>query len=171
MKKSVLAGMLLASTLLMGTEYDTFFGVEGISERVELDSGDKTDFEYGFGARAGFTADDHRAYLVYDFNDFEAGGEEINYHALFLNIEGMTQPYEFAPWLSTSFFAGAHLGVHRFEADDSEDETRTIYGFQGGMLTHFSPQMNMELGYRYTLSTIDEVDKLDGPYLAFNLVF
>jgi hypothetical protein len=171
MKKSVLAGMLLTSTFLMGAEYDMFIGLEGVSERVELDSGDTSDFEYGFGGRAGFTADDHRIYLVYDYNDFEEGGDDTDLHTVFVALEGVTQPYELAPWLSTSFFGGAHFGVHRFETDDSDDETRTMYGFQGGMMLSLAPQFNAEVGYRYSLSTVDVIDKVEGPYVALNIVF
>lgn len=161
MKKSVLTGILLSSTLLMGSEYGMFAGIEGSSDRINPDSGAKSAFEYGIGIRGGFVADNHRIYGVYNYND------DLDMHTLVVAGDAMTEPYVLADWLAGSFFIGAHAGIH----DVGTLPTRPAYGVQGGMMLHFTPQVNLELGARYTASGSPAIEDIEGGYVGLNVNF
>ncbi len=178
MKKIIVALVLLSMTTLFANEYDTFVGIEYGQNKADWSSGsgDNTDT---YGVRAGFVDDNTRIYLVFDYLDPDepAGVDELVYLTT-INFEAKTTPYKLAEWLQPSFFLGGHIGLIKYEQETTLidiDETGALYGAQAGILFGLSSSIDLEIGYRYSLSTLsflgEDLDNIKAYYGAINLTF
>jgi hypothetical protein len=158
MKNIVLAGLLMASTSVMASEYSIFVGAEGVSLKSEADSGAESDYENGFGLRGGVIGENSRVFVSYQNVD------EVDFVSV--SLEGMSDPYEWFSWLSTRAFLGFHGGMTSFD-----DNTNELYGAQAGMMMTIPLDISFEAGYRYSLSEIDGIDNFKGFYGAANFQF
>jgi len=152
-----------------GAAYDAqggdraFVGVEfgGAKGTVDMPTGTyKSDWDASIGLRGGYYNDVSRIYLsLHHINDDE--GKLIDGT---LNLEAMTAPYALGPTIQTRFFAGGHLGAVHIKADNlNSSDTDFAYGIQGGVLLDFGQNVNLEIGGRYTWSSL-ELDSFMGTY-------
>jgi hypothetical protein len=164
MKMKVLAAsLLLASTFANAADYEMMAGAELSTSEVEMNSV-TSDYEMGFGLRAGFTADDHRVYLSYNNHS------DLDVQSLTVVLDGMTEPYHFTDNIATSFFVGGHAGMISLDTASTSVE-RLMYGVQGGVMLHVNDRVNLELGGRYSFADIDSFDKMQSVYAAVNVKF
>jgi len=121
--------------------------------------------------------------LNLDYIDTDApSGWDEKWYTLELNTEGKTSPYKLTEYLSTSFFAGAHLGLLKVNLDTSSpytpysgSETDAIYGLQTGVLLELPSNFELEIGYKYSWSSLTlesiNLDRVKRYYFAANYRF
>ena len=186
MMKKILCTLLVVfaiSSNVNATEYDFFIGGEaGLSKADFTDTTGSYDNDEisTYGVKIGAVDDNSRVYLSYQYMDaFEASSSrEGAFHAVTLNTEGLSEPYNIFDSIDHIFFIGAHLGAVNLDVEASfgnSNEYGILYGLQGGVLTTFGSVVSLELGYRIAHSTFSdqaiELDKLQAFYVGINLRF
>ena len=186
MMKKILCALLVVfaiSSNVNATEYDFFVGVDaGLSKANFTDTTGSYDNDEisTYGVKIGAVNDNTRIYLSYQYMDaFEASSSrEGAFHALAVNTEAFSEPYNIFDSMDHIFFIGGHLGAINLDVEASfgnSNEYGVLYGLQGGVLTTFGPVVSLELGYRYSRSTFSdqaiELDKLQAFYAGINLRF
>lgn len=186
MKKIALLCLLIGGTLLSGSDYKEFVGIGYGQSRGTFEALNPTRelSEDTYSLRAGFVDDNSRIYLNADYIDTDApSGWDEKWYTLELNTEGKTSPYKLTEYLSTSFFAGAHLGLIEVNLDTSApyapysgSETDAIYGLQTGVILELPSNFELEIGYKYSwsslkLESLENLEKVERYYFAANYRF
>lgn len=185
MKKRLLALLIALAAFSQGhaSEYDLFVGGEAGLSWADFSGpgGTYQNREIStYGVKAGVVDDETRMYVAYNYLDAyeDSPTRTGEYQTLTLNTEAFTKPEDIFGLFDIVFFAGAHLGAINInvEANFGESEkTALLYGIQAGILLEFGLPVNLEAGYRYSLSTFSDVntdlDSLQVAYGGINIKF
>lgn len=179
MKNIIVGSLLLSASILFANDYDMFIGAEYGKYSSEWSVGKKGDEIDTFGIRAGLVDEHTRIYMIFDYLDTEepAGVDETVYLST-INLEAQTEAYRVADWLRPRFFVGGHAGLIDYALKTTSvdiDEMGLLYGAQAGILAGLPSDVDLEIGYRYSLSTLAvdgvDLDNANAYYVAINLAF
>ena len=174
---------LVTITSIHASEYDVFIGGEAGLSWADFNgpTGKYQNREITtYGVKGGIVNNNTRIYMSYQYLDaFEDSTTRSGeFQTLSMNTEAFTKPEDIFGLFDLMFFAGLHLGAINVnvEANFGEsDKTAFLYGFQTGILLDFGLPVNLEAGYRYSLSTFSDVqtdlDKLQVAYGGINIKF
>ena len=135
------------------SESQKFIGVEvSITEVQGEQPSDKSD-DVSYGIRVGAQNEQWRTMFTLNYFD----SDEHNVEKLFLSVDyfflksNMVENYAIQPYL------GVNLGYMNFEST-GVDADGFLYGFQGGLILDVTEEISFDVGYRYSLSSADELD-------------
>lgn len=136
------------------SESQKFIGVEvSITEVQGKEPGDDSN-DQSYGLRVGAQNDQWRTMFI--LNYFDSG--KHNVEKLFLTVDyfflktDMMDNYALQPYL------GLNLGYMNFESDGGIDADGFVYGLQGGVVLDVTEDIGLDIGYRYSLSSANELD-------------
>lgn len=175
--------LLMAMSLSLFAEgYETFVGAEYGKTKWKWDNGSYSpdeEKETVYGFRGGVKDDNTRIYVNVGYIDYDSpqGFEEKAWSAN-LNLDAMTSEYTLVGDVTTRFFAGFHGGMVDYEVENAltgDDATDVMYGAQLGLITEFHESIDLEIGYRYSMSGLSvhgfKLDATDAYYMALNVTF
>ena len=181
--KKVLASALLCaglgSNVSAGDDIftsKTFIGLElGYSE-VQGDVGSLVDgepvieknftgdYDLQYGFRVGAQNESWRTTFIFDYYDssdnnmnVEQGYFTVDY--FILEKESTLRPY-----------IGLNVGYANYESD-YVDDSGFLYGAQAGIVLAAGENINLDIGYRYSLSDIDSMDHIGSVVFAASYIF
>jgi len=135
------------------TESQKFIGVEvSITEVQGEQPSDKSD-DVSYGIRVGAQNEQWRT--MFTLNYFDSG--EHNIEKLFLSVDyfflktDVYNSYALQPYL------GLNMGYMNYEST-GVDADGFVYGMQGGVVLDVMENVAFDVGYRYSLSSADELD-------------
>jgi len=157
-------GMVLLCAALGSTvnarevsESQKFIGVEvSITEvqgKASANTSGSTSEGRGLGLRLGAENEQWRTMFILGFFDDEGRNVEkllLSIDYFFIKTEVMDN-YLIQPYL------GLNFGYMNYESKHI-DADGFLYGAQGGMVVDATEQIGLDLGYRYSLSSADELD-------------
>ncbi len=122
------------------------------------------DNDVEFGARIGAQNGQWRTTFLFDYYDstdndqnYEKGLFTIDYY-LFENDSA------FKPYI------GFNVGYANYESD-YVDDSGFLYGGQAGVVIEVADMINVDLGYRYSLSDADALDHIGSVVFGVNYIF
>ena len=175
MKKvtAVLLSTMIGSSLYAGN-YDTetkgFLGLEIGAATVEGErlydynhKGDAVEYGLRFGAQSS----DWRATFAFDYFDSSSDDQNVE-KGLFL-IDYFFFESD-ADSISVKPFIGANVGLINYEST-GVDATDFIYGGQAGIVVGVGESVDLDLGYRYSLSGSEKVNNLGSIVFGLNYLY
>ena len=148
------------------SESRTFIGLELGYVEVQGDTRTElnyvSDYDLQFGVRLGAEKDEWRTTLIFDYFDTDVqtvqqGLMTLDYYLL---DEEMVKPY-----------IGVNVGYGRYESFNASDDSGFMYGGQLGVVVHAADMINLDLSYRYTLSSSDYFDHVGGVIFSVDYLF
>jgi opacity protein-like surface antigen len=113
-----------------------------------------SDVEYGF--RLGLQNESWRTTLVFNYFDSTSDGHKQNYEKGLISVDyfilnEMDNPLK--PYI------GANVGYINYESTDNIDMSGAIYGAQAGFVYSMTDNIDLDLMYRYSLSSATQDDR------------
>jgi len=135
------------------TESQKFIGVEvSITEVQGKEPGDKSN-DASYGLRVGAQNEQWRT--MFTLNYFDSG--EHNVEKLFLSVDYFFLKTDVYDSYALQPYLGVNLGYMNFE-ETGVDADGFVYGMQGGVVLDVTDAIGLDVGYRYSLSSADELD-------------
>jgi opacity protein-like surface antigen len=180
MKKITAAclGIVLGSSLNAAEAMSTkaFIGLEGgysevQGERVLLP--DNTYFENTgedaiLGFRIGAQNEEWRAALIFDY--YDNTDTDQNVEQLLLAVDYMFMGSQYVSTTAFSPYIGANIGYANYESSFVESDGM-IYGGQAGFVIGATENIDLDFGYRYSLSDTEELDHIGSFIFAVNYLY
>jgi hypothetical protein len=172
----VLSGFtIMASTVVASESFssDKFIGVEVGSTQLQGDIGGilavadnkVTGIEYGL--KIGAQKNIWRTTLSLDFFDKEDQNTEKfigTFDYFFLQNDDMKKRMTIDPYF------GINVGYVNYESTGI-DESGVLYGGQAGIVVHMVDSLDVDLSYRYSLSSLDSLDHSGSVTLGLNYFY
>lgn len=131
-----------------------FIGVEvSITEVQGEQPGNESD-DVSYGLRVGAQNEQWRT--MFTLNYFDSG--EHNVEKLFLSVDYFFMKTDVYDSYALQPYLGLNLGYANYEDDFGADADGFIYGMQGGVVLDVTDEIGFDVGYRYSLSSTDELD-------------
>lgn len=154
-------GMVLLCTLFGSSVYanqivdnQRFIGVEvSITEVQGEQPGDESD-DVSYGLRIG--AQNEKWRTMFTLNFFDSG--EHNVEKLFLSVDYFFMKTDVYDSYAIQPYLGLNVGYANYESDLGVDADGFLYGMQGGVVLDVTEDIGFDVGYRYSLSSTDELD-------------
>ncbi len=174
MKKTVvalLAGLALGNTLYADSAPGDkkFLGLEVGAAEVQGDTYSELNKKGNtaeFGIRLGAQTDDWRTTFVYDYYNSSSDDQKVNKGLAMIDYFFYNSGSE----VSVRPFIGLNVGYANYQST-AIDVSGVMYGGQAGIVIGITPQIDLDLGYRYSLTQINEVDHLSSVVFGFNYLF
>lgn len=151
----VLLCVALGSTLYAReiSESQAFIGVEvGITEVQGEQPNDKSDGQ-SFGIRIGSQNEQWRTMFALSYFD----SVEHNVEKLFLSIDYFFMKTDVYDSYALQPYMGVNVGYMNYESI-GVDADGLLYGMQAGAALDVTDSVGLDVGYRYSLSSADELD-------------
>lgn len=149
------------------SESQKFIGVEvSITEVQGQQPSDKSN-DTSYGLRVGAQNEQWRT--MFTLNYFDSGDQNVE--KLFLSVDyfflktDMYDSYALQPYL------GVNLGYMNYESTMEDDASGLLYGMQGGVVLDVTDTIGLDVGYRYSLSSADELDHTGDVVFGINYQF
>jgi len=171
--------MTLGSTLYASEDIftsKTFIGLEvGYAEvqgavghmdddTVVIDPNFVGDYDVEFGFRIGAQNDQWRTTFIFDYYDSSDNDQNIEKGYLTLDYFILEKESAVRPYI------GVNVGYANYESSYVED-SGILYGAQAGIVLEVAEMINMDLGYRYSLSDIDTLDHIGSVVFGVHYIF
>ena len=135
------------------SESQKFIGVEvSITEVQGEQPSDKSD-DVSYGVRLGAQNDQWRT--MFTLNYFDSG--EHNVEKLFLSVDYFFMKTDVYDSYALQPYLGVNVGYMNYESV-GVDASGFLYGMQGGVVLDVMDRVGLDIGYRYSLSSADELD-------------
>ncbi|KYJ86334.1 outer membrane beta-barrel protein [Sulfurovum riftiae] len=180
MKKVVIALLCvtLGSTLYAGDIFTskTFIGLEVGYAEVQGDVGHmegdmvviepdfKGDNDVEFGVKIGAQNDQWRTTFIFDYYDSSDNDQNIEKGYLTLDYFVLEKESTVRPYI------GVNVGYANYESS-YVDDSGFLYGGQAGIVLEAGEMINIDLGYRYTLSDADALDHIGSIVFGVHYMF
>jgi len=158
-----LSNLVYANTI---SESQKFIGLEASFTNVQGQQPSDTSDDVSYGLRLGAENEAWRTMFILDYYDSDVHNVEkafLTMDYFFLRSDGISnsalQPY-----------IGLNLGYMNFESS-SEDASGLLYGGQAGIVLDMMENIDLDLGYRYSLSGTDEFDHSGEVVFGINYKF
>ena len=153
---TVLLCTVLGSAAYANEGFDSqkFVGLELGATKVQGQASGDTSNDISYGLRLGAMKDKWRGTFALNFYDSGVHNVErflASFDYLFLNEEGETSINAISPYI------GLNVGYMNFESV-GVDESGLVYGGQVGIIYSAMEAVDLDLGYRYSLSKSDALD-------------
>ena len=139
------------------SESQQFIGVEVSITEVQGEAinnlDDRTSEGTSFGIRLGAENEEWRT--MFTFNYFD--NEERNVEKLFLSIDYFFLKQNIMDSYLIQPYFGVNIGYMNYESVGIDEDGMT-YGGQGGLIVNLIEQIDLDLGYRYILSSANALD-------------
>jgi len=150
------------------SESRTFIGLEvGYSEvqgDTFYDIGYTGDSDIEFGARIGAQKDDWRTTFIFDYYDSTDNDQNVETLLMTVDYFVLDNASAFKPYI------GVNVGYANYESTFIED-SGWVYGGQAGFLIDVADMVNLDLSYRYSLSSADVFDHKGSIFFGANYLF
>jgi len=139
------------------SESQKFIGVEVSITEVQGEAisrlDDRTSEGTSFGIRLGAENEEWRT--MFTFNYFDNEGRNVE--KLFLSIDYFFLKQNIIDSYLLQPYFGVNVGYMNYESIGVDEDGMT-YGGQGGLIVNLIEQIDLDLGYRYTLSSANALD-------------
>lgn len=146
----------------------TFIGLElGYSE-VQGDTfyelGYTGDSDVEFGVRIGAEKDEWRTTFIFDYYDSSDNDQNVETLLMTIDYFVLDNNSGFKPYI------GLNLGYANYESTFVED-SGMVYGGQAGFVFNVTEMVNLDLSYRYSLSSADVFDHKGSVFFGLDYLF
>jgi len=174
MKKTVvalIAGMALGSSVYAESAPgdNKFLGLEVGAATVQGDTftelghdGDAVEY----GVRLGAQTEEWRTMFTFDY--FDSSDDDQNVEKGLLTVDYFI--YNSGTEMSVRPFIGLNIGYANYEST-AIDDSGFLYGGQAGVVIGITPQIDLDISYRYSLSEMDVMDHTGSIVFGFNYLF
>ena len=174
MKRTVvalLAGMALGSAVYAESAPGDrkFIGLEVGAGQVQGDTlfapnhdGDAVEY----GVRLGAQTEEWRTMFIFDY--FDSSDDDQSVEKGLLTVDYFI--YNSGTEMSIRPFIGINVGYANYESTFFDD-SGFLYGGQAGVVIGITPQIDLDLSYRYSLSEMDVMDHTSSFTFGFNYLF
>ncbi len=145
---------------------DTFVGVEIASTEVQGEQPSMTSDSVSFGLRVGAQNEEWRTIIGFNFYD----KNEYSVEKLYLSVDYLFMNYDLLEDVTFQPYIGANFGYANYE-QGAIDENGMTYGGQMGVIFHMMKRFDVDLGYRYMLSSADSFDHESNLFLGFHYYY
>ena len=146
----------------------TFIGLELGYVEVQGDTfyelGYTGDYDVEFGIRLGAEKDEWRTTLIFDYYDSADNDQNVEKFLMTVDYFVLDNNSAFRP------FIGVNVGYANYESTFVED-SGMVYGGQVGFVVDVAEMVNIDLSYRYSLSSADVFDHVGGVTFGVNYLF
>jgi len=132
---------------------DTFVGIEVGSTEVQGEQPSSTSEDASYGLRVGAQNEEWRT--IIGFNHYDK--DEYSVEKLFLSVDYLFYKYDTMEDFTIQPYIGVNTGYANYE-QGSIDENGIMYGAQLGVIFNIIERFDVDLGYRYSLSSADAFD-------------
>ena len=122
------------------------------------------DYDVQYGFRIGAQRDQWRTTLIYDYYDSKDNDQNVEQGYLTLDYFILEKESAFRPYI------GLNVGYGNYEST-FVDESGFLYGGQVGIVLEVAETINLDVGFRYTLSNADSFDHIGGVIFGANYLF
>jgi len=160
---TVLGTSLYARDISSG---DKFIGLEVGATEVQGDTarGDESGVE--FGIRAGAQTEKWRSMILLNYFDKnDQNTEKLMITVDYFPLDTTSEQSYFKPYL------GVNAGYMNYEVSGTSDVDGFLYGAQAGFVVEVMETIDMDIGYRYSLSSADEFDHSGSVVFGINYLY
>jgi hypothetical protein len=146
-----------------------FIGLEVGAATVQGDTYYKPGHEGNaveFGLRIGAQKDEWRTMFAFDY--FDSSSDDQNIEKSFLMVDYFL--YESDAEIKIKPFIGLNLGYVNYEST-FVDVSDFAYGAQAGVTVGITEYLDLDLSYRYSLSSADELDNMGSIVFGVNYLY
>ena len=169
---AVLISTMIGSSLYAGN-YDTgtkgFLGIEVGAATVDGDRFDGFKHEgdaVEYGLRFGAQSDEWRATFAFDY--FNSDGDDQKAEKGYLMVDYFFMQSDTG--MNIKPFIGANVGLFNYEST-LVDETGFMYGGQAGVIVGVSESVDLDLSYRYSIASSDNVNDFGSIVFGLNYLY
>ena len=119
------------------------------------------DYDVEFGIRIGAQKDQWRTTLIFDYYDSADNDQNIEKGYLTLDYFILENESAFRPYI------GVNVGYASYEST-FVDDSGFLYGAQAGIVITVAEMIDLDLGYRYSLSNADALDHIGSIVFGLN---
>jgi len=168
---ALLAGMALASSVYAESAPGDrkFIGLEVGAGTVQGDrlyqsnhDGDAVEY----GVRLGAQTEEWRTMFVFDY--FDSSDDDQNVEKGLVTVDYFF--YNSGSEMAVRPFIGVNIGYANYEST-GVDDSGFLYGGQAGVVIGITPQVDLDLSYRYSLSEMDVMDHTASFTFGINYLF
>ncbi|MCF6245238.1 MAG: porin family protein [Sulfurovum sp.] len=151
--------MVLFCTVLGTTAHaeistsETFIGIELASTEVQGEQPISTSDGVSYGVRIGAQNEEWRT--IIGLNHYDK--DEYAVEKLYLSVDYLIMNYDAFEEFTIEPYVGVKFGYANYE-QGPKDESGMIYGAQLGLIVNVMERFDVDLGYRYVLSSADAFD-------------
>jgi len=146
----------------------TFIGLELGYVEVQGDTSNELnytgDYDMQYGVRLGAEKDKWRTTFIYDYYDSADNDQNVEQLLMTVDYFVLDNNSPFRP------FIGLNAGYGNYEST-FVDDNGFIYGGQIGFVIDVAKMVNIDLSYRYSLSSADAFDHVGGVTFGVNYLF
>ena len=165
---TVLGSSLYAENMTTGKG---FLGLEVGYASVQGDVGgffpelDREGDAVEYGIRLGAQTSEWRTMLLFDY--YDSSDDDQNMEKGYLTVD-----YFFLQDDTSAFrpFIGVNVGYANYESTDV-DENGALYGAQAGIVVNVAESIDLDLSYRYSLSSMDALDHVGSVVFGLNYLY
>ena len=119
-----------------------------------------------YGVRLGAQTEEWRTMFTFDY--FDSSDDDQNVEKLMITVDYFL--YNSGGEVSVRPFIGLNAGYANYEST-AFDESGLLYGGQAGVVIGITPQIDIDLSYRYSLSEMDSMDHAGTIMFGINYLF
>ena len=123
------------------------------------------DYDVEFGIRIGAQRDQWRTTFIFDYYDSEKNDMNVEKGYLTLDYFVLEKASALRPYI------GINVGYANYESTLVLDDSGFLYGAQAGIVVDVAEMINLDLGYRYSLSNADRLDHIGSVIFGVNYIF
>jgi len=153
------------------SEGEKFIGLEVSATEVQGDTGgifgelDHKETGVEYGLRVGAQLDEWRSMLLLNyFDEGDQNTEKLMVSVDYFFLNSTEEQSYFKPYL------GVNAGYMNYESTGI-DESGFLYGAQAGFVVEVMESIDIDLGYRYSLSSADKFDHTGGVVFGINYLY
>jgi len=132
---------------------ETFIGIEIASTEVQGEQPSMTSDGISYGVRVGAQNEEWRTTIGFNYYD----KDEYSVEKLYLSIDYLFFKYDALEDFTAQPYIGVNTGYANYE-QAGIDENGLVYGAQAGVILNIIEQFDIDLSYRYSLSSADAFD-------------
>ena len=132
---------------------DTFVGIELAATEVQGQQPSSTSDDMSYGVRVGAQNEEWRTIIGYNHYD----KDEYSVEKLYLSVDYLFMKYDTMEDFTIQPYIGLNAGYANYE-QATIDENGMMYGAQLGVVFNIIDKFDVDLGYRYSLSSADAFD-------------
>ena len=136
----------------------------GPSDDMQFEQDFIGDNDVEFGFRIGAQNDEWRTTFLFDY--YDSTDNDQNYEKGLFTIDY----FPFANESAFKPYLGFNVGYASYEST-YVDDSGLLYGGQAGVVIEVADMLNVDLGYRYSLSEMDDLDHIGSIVLGVNYIF
>lgn len=149
---------------------EKFIGFEAGAAKIQADTlltldHDGEDVEYGI--RIGAQNDSWRTMIVFDY--FDSKDDDQNYEKGLIELDYYLYNAE-SDMASFRPFIGLNVGYMNYESTNI-DENGFLYGGQAGFIIGLTESIDIDVMYRYSLTSADKTDHVESLVVGFNYLY